>query len=110
MTQDTFQRIYRVVQAIPEGKVSTYGDIAKVMSKADGHLMTSRTVGWALHANPDGGKTPCHRVVFSDGSLAPGYAFGGAGIQEEKLASEGVAFIVTGRTKKVDLLKHRITL
>ena len=38
------------------------------------------------------GGVPCHRVVFKDGSLAPGFAFGGPGIQKEMLREEGVLF------------------
>lgn len=50
-------------------------------------------VGYALHANPAEGDIPCHRVVFRDGSLAPGFAFGGPDVQRERLEKEGVPFI-----------------
>ena len=82
-----FQRVYEVVRKIPEGGVMTYGDVAKVLGTRDG-----RRVGQALHANKDP-NTPCHRVVFADGSLAPGYAFGGEKEQRKKLQAEGVKFV-----------------
>lgn len=81
-----FEKVYKIVKTIPKGKVSTYGSIAKELG------MSARTVGFALHANPDGEKTPCHRVVNRDGRVAPGYAFGGPGIQKKRLEEEGIKF------------------
>lgn len=89
----TFEKIYEIVSGIPKGKVVTYGDIAAVLG------INPRVIGYALHANKNDQTVPCHRVVFKDGSLASGYAFGGKDIQRKLLASEGVNF--TG--EKVDL-------
>ena len=85
---NTFERIYEQVKRIPRGKVATYGMIA---AKA-GNPRWSRVVGYALHVNPSPGIIPCHRVVMKDGSLSPGFAFGGPGIQKELLQAEGVLF------------------
>ncbi|MBI5621208.1 MGMT family protein [Candidatus Gottesmanbacteria bacterium] len=85
MTNNFFQRVYEVVRRIPAGKVATYGLIADILGTKD-----ARRVGQALHANPDGSRTPCHRVVFADGRLAPGYAFGGQDQQRKKLKMEGI--------------------
>lgn len=82
-----FQKVHEAVRKIPKGKVSTYGEIARLVGSRD-----VRKVGWALHANPDSSKTPCHRVVNKEGGLAPGYAFGGAGEQKKRLLEEGVPF------------------
>ncbi|MDP1723020.1 MAG: MGMT family protein [Candidatus Gottesmanbacteria bacterium] len=92
MILNFFQRVYAVVQRIPSGNVATYGLIADLIGTKD-----ARRVGHALHANPDSSKTPCHRVVFSDGRLAPGYAFGGPEEQRRKLESEGVSFLPNDR-------------
>ena len=54
-------------------------------------------MGFVLHRNTDPVNTPCHRVVFKDGSLCKGYVFGGPGIQREKLKAEGVRFLPDGR-------------
>jgi len=97
MTKNFFNRVYEVVQRIPPGKVATYGLIADILDTKD-----SRRVGHALHANPDGSRTPCHRVVFSDGRLAPGYAFGGPDEQQRRLELEGVTF----DSEKVKLSLH----
>lgn len=83
----TFEKIYKVVSKIPKGKILTYGDIAVTLN------LNPRVVGYALHANKNGEIVPCHRVVFKDGSLATGYAFGGRDIQKKLLLSEGVSFI-----------------
>lgn len=92
---NSYDRIYEVVRHIPEGKVMTYGQVAKIANAA-----TPRVVGFALHVNKDPQNIPCHRVVFADGSLTPGYAFGGADVQKEKLMEEGVSFL---KNNKVDL-------
>lgn len=99
--QSFFQQVWSVVKTIPKGKVSTYGEIARILGTRD-----ARRVGQALHANRDP-LIPCHRVVLVDGSLASGYAFGGAGKQRDKLEKEGIAFTKRG---KVDLLNHKVKL
>lgn len=87
--QSFSQMVYQVVSRIPAGRVATYGQIAALTGKP----RNARFVGFALHSNPEPGVIPCHRVVFKDGSLAPGFAFGGPERQRELLESEGVVFI-----------------
>ncbi|GGI12790.1 hypothetical protein GCM10007377_02720 [Galliscardovia ingluviei] len=87
---DSFaQRVYRIVCQIPKGKVATYGQIAALL----GAPRSARYVGFALHANPQPGVIPCHRVVFKNGACAPGFAFGGPDEQRKLLEEEGVTFI-----------------
>lgn len=50
----------------------------------------ARTVGNALHKNPDPLGIPCFRVVNAQGELAGEFAFGGAGQQAKLLEREGV--------------------
>lgn len=97
--QNSFGRIYEVVKKIPQGKVMTYGQVAHKANVA-----TPRIVGFALHVNPDEQNIPCHRVVFADGSLTKGYAFGGEGVQREKLEKEGVHFLLSGKVDKRSFL------
>lgn len=80
------EKVYALVKKIPKGKVATYGAIANKLH------MSPRTVGTALHLNPYEGEVPCHRVVNRDGRVAPGFAFGGPGIQRKLLEGEGVKF------------------
>ena len=90
MGMGTFNdKVFQVVRDIPAGCVTTYGDIARGI----GEPRKSRFVGYALRNNPDPSVYPCHRVVFKDGSLAEGYIFGGAGVQQRRLEDEGVPFV-----------------
>lgn len=95
----TFEKIYEIVRQIPQGKVCTYGQVARLA----GNPRWARVVGYALHVNPEFGKIPCHRVVNRDGRLAPGFAFGGLEIQKAMLESEGVEVAENGH---VDLAKY----
>ena len=89
-----FERTYELVRQIPEGRVASYGQLARMM----GEPRKARFVGFAMHASPGmAGGVPCHRVVFKDGRLAPGFAFGGPGMQRQMLESEGVGFTSDGR-------------
>ena len=94
-----YERVYENVQKIPKGKVATYGTIAAMC----GNPRASRSVGAALHRNPDPKHIPCYRVVFTDGSLARNFAFGGHVAQEKLLKDEGVEFLPDGR---VDIINH----
>ena len=97
MNINFFNRVYEVVERIPPGKVATYKLIADILDTRD-----ARRVGHALHANPNDFRTPCHRVVYSDGRLAPGYAFGGTNEQRRRLELEGITF----DADKVNLTKY----
>lgn len=83
-----FERVYAMVEQIPEGMVATYGQIAKLI----GAPRNARYVGFALHSNPRPGIIPCHRVVFADGRITDGFAFGGPDAQRALLEQEGVGF------------------
>lgn len=89
MQQSTFERIYEVVKQIPKGKVMTYGQVAILA----GNRRWARVVGYALHANPDPGTIPCHRVVNREGRVSEAFAFGGGNRQRELLLEEGVEFV-----------------
>lgn len=101
-----FEKVWKVVEEIPKGKVATYGQIAKIL----GHPNCARAVGYALHANPfsatnqnkNARVVPCHRVVNRFGALASGFAFGGETVQRQLLTKEGIEFNENGR---VDLSK-----
>ncbi len=91
-----FEEIYAVVGRIPEGKVTTYGTIARLV----GNPRLSRVVGYALHVNPDPERIPCYRVVNRFGEVSEAFAFGGGNRQTELLKAEGVEFDEQGRVKK----------
>ena len=67
------ERVYAIVRRIPRGQTRSYGWVATQL----GHPGLARAVGQALHRNPDTKRTPCHRVICTDGTLGD-YAFGPA--------------------------------
>lgn len=94
---NSFEKIYRVVSKIPKGFVLTYKKVALLAKVAN-----PRVVGFAMHANKDITKVPCHRVIGSNGQLT-GYARGGIRKKREILEKEGVRFLENGN---VDLKKY----
>ena len=80
------QAVYDFLTTIPVGKVVTYGQIGEYF----GNRHYAQTVGNILHANPDGEKYPCYKVVNNKGKLSQHYAFGGLAAQREKLLAEGI--------------------
>lgn len=94
-----YQRVYEIVRHIPEGKLSTYGQVAFLA----GSPRASRIVGAAMLHAPAGQGIPCHRVIYGDGSLCCDQAFGGKEIQRQMLEAEGITFLPDGRA---DLEKH----
>ncbi|MBS3777907.1 MAG: endonuclease V [Candidatus Thermoplasmatota archaeon] len=68
---DLYQYTYNLVEQIPDGRVSTYGAVAKAL----GDIRASRAVGRMMNQNPHPDKMPCYRIVYRDGGIggfAPG--------------------------------------
>ncbi len=88
-----FEGVYRLVALVPCGKVTTYGQIARLL----GCPRASRQVGRAMRLCPDA--LPWQRVVKADGTVAGGdFATHRRGMLE----AEGVPFLPDGR---VDVAK-----
>lgn len=83
------QEVWKLLQEIPWGQVTTYGELAKKMAGKLGRAtMSSQAVGGAVGHNPISIIIPCHRVVGAAGSLT-GYA-GGLEKKVRLLQHEGV--------------------
>lgn len=86
--QGTFyEDVFEVVKLVPEGRVTSYGAIAKYL----GTKMSSRMVGWALkgsHFSTE--KIPAHRVVNRNGLLTGKAHFGTPVRMQELLEKEKV--------------------
>lgn len=82
MTTIFQKKTWELVKKIPRGKVTTYGEIARLLGTS------SRAVGNALGANPKLVIVPCHRIVKADGKLG-GYAKGEK-MKARLLRKEGV--------------------
>lgn len=80
--------VYDVVGQIPPGKVLSYGRIARLIGMPD----HARRVGRAMASASPERNLPCHRVVRSDGGLAPCWP-----AQRTLLEKEGVTFRQNGR-------------
>ena len=98
-----FTEVYAVVRGIPEGRVATYGQVARLLGVARG----ARAVGWALRAlgaqrEP---QVPWHRVVGAGGRISLRPDRGGAE-QVARLRSEGVGL----REGRVDLGRYGLEL
>ena len=83
LTEDFIYEILSVVDEIPNGKVATYGQIARLT----GREKNARLVGKGLSMSEYYGKYPCHRVVNHAGRLAPHFHE-----QKSLLLEEGVEF------------------
>ena len=97
--KNTFQRIYEIAKQIPYGKVTTYGQIARLF----GNPRMSRIVGCAMHAAPVAEDVPCHRVVNRFGGLCDAFEPMGKETHRWLLEREGVIFLPDGN---VDLERH----
>lgn len=89
-----YEEVYSIVKEIPSGKVLTYGEIARLTGKPQ----YSRMVGQAMFHAPEKRHLPSHRVVNSQGRLAPSWVE-----QRSMLEKEGVTFRPNGC---VDMEKH----
>lgn len=88
-----YAEVYGIVKEIPMGRVTTYGQIARLLGKPG----SSRMVGQAMFHAPETLGLPCHRVVNSQGRLAPDWLE-----QRERLIDESVLFKKNGN---VDMKK-----
>ena len=95
MDEGIVYEILSAVEEIPEGRVASYGQIARLI----GREKNSRLVGKVVSRAELYGDYPCHRVVNHAGRLAPHFPE-----QRERLEREGVAFRSNGC---VDMKKYR---
>ncbi len=89
------QKVYDWVARVPEGSVSTYGDIATLL----GSPRVARQVGYALSALPEkhAASVPWHRIINGQGRISFRGDLSRAELQQRKLEAEGVAFDAQGR-------------
>ncbi len=81
-------KVIQIIQQIPEGKVMTYGQIAR----AAGSPRAARQVVRVLHSMSSKYSLPWHRVVNAQGQLAIKDE-ASAEIQAMALEAEGIAVI-----------------
>jgi methylated-DNA-protein-cysteine methyltransferase-like protein len=99
MEDNFFERVYRIVRQIPEGKVTSYGAIAKALGTA----RSARMVGWSMNASHNTEDVPAHRVVNRIGMLSGKHHFGGTNLMQQLLENEGIVVV---DNQIVDFEKH----
>ncbi len=87
--KDFFKRVHAVAKQIPEGRVTSYGAIAKYLGAAK----SARIVGYAMNAAHGDLSIPAHRVVNRVGLLSGKHHFDGTNLMQQLLESEGVVVI-----------------
>jgi len=96
MSSNIYKEIYKTIKLIPFGKVSTYGQLARINNCGP------RLVGYALKAISEPYKNiPWHRVVNSKGEIS----LKGEGFNTQKtlLQKEGIIF---NKKNRIDLKKY----
>lgn len=99
-SDDINTRIWQVIALIPEGKVTTYGDVARQAGLPGG----ARRVGSALRNLPKDTKIPWHRVINAQGKISLPPESRSSYVQRERLESEGVFF---GSNRAVNMREFR---
>ena len=92
------ERVWRVLQQVPSGKVITY----QLLAQAAGKPKAFRAVGTILNHNTQLIVLPCHRVVKSNGSV--GEYVSGIDKKISLLISEGV--VITN--EKINLAHYLV--
>ncbi len=84
---EQYERIYALVREIPQGRVTTYGQLGAMCGISD-----ARIIGEAMNASHD---VPWQRVINSRGEISIKGATGAH--QRELLEQEGIEFDANGR-------------
>ena len=102
LLMSTYDEIYRWVCHVPEGKVATYGQIARLAGRC-----SARQVGYAMAALSGDGNIPWHRIINSQGRISMRTGSEGHHLQRILLEAEGIVF---SENDKIDLLEYRWTV
>jgi len=84
--KDFFEMVYQVARLIPEGRVTSFGAIARYLGSA----RSARMVGWAMNGAHTVPNVPAHRVVNRMGMLSGKMHFATPETMENLLRKEGV--------------------
>jgi len=92
------KRAIELLRVIPRGKVTTYGEIARIVKTHP------RAIGKIMNSNKSPVRYPCYKVVMSDGSIG-GY---GSGVRKKivLLKKDGIEI----KNGKLDLKKYMFRL
>ncbi|KAA8922231.1 endonuclease V [Thermoplasma sp.] len=101
-TFDLYSYFYGLVRQIPDGYVTTYGDLAEAL----GDPVAARAVGYMLSINEDPDRIPCYRVVMHDGTV--GNYTHPLGPQEKvrRILADGIP-VVSGKIENLERYRFR---
>ena len=101
LDESLIYEILSVVEEIPEGKVASYGQIARLIGRDRNSRLVGKVLSMAEFYGDSEfyGDYPCHRVVNHAGRTAPHFRG-----QRELLLEEGVEFRKNGC---VDMKKYQ---
>ena len=85
MISSFYDDVYEVAKLVPEGRVTSYGAIARYLGTGS----SARMVGWAMN-QAHGKNVPAHRVVNHIGLLTGKHHFGSPNRMKDLLESEGI--------------------
>ena len=103
--KDFFEQVYQVARLIPEGRVTSYGAIARYLGSGRG----ARMVGWAMNACMNRTDVPAHRVVNRLGMLTGKMHFPTPTAMQERLEEEGI-FVENDKIKDFKTLNWEPSL
>jgi len=86
---NSFEQGYQVVKTIPQGRITSYGAIARLL----GAPQSARMVGWAMNASHLREDIPAHRVVNRMGLLTGKHHFEGTNLMQQLLENEGITVV-----------------
>ena len=92
-------KVYEKLLEVPEGKITTYGDLARAVGVINGQ----RAIGSIMKKNPFPVIIPCHRVVKFNGEIGD-YVYGKK-IKSNMLSREGIK-ISNGKILDFDEKKY----
>lgn len=95
-----YEDIYGVVRCIPQGRVATYGQVARLAARPNG----ARQVGYALAGAGEEAQLPWHRVINARGEISARAHPDFAHYQRLLLEEEGIGFTAGGR---IDLKRYQ---
>lgn len=87
------QKVIRLIKKIPSGKVSTYGQIAKLAGNPHG----ARGVSWIIHSCTRSHQLPWFRIIGGKGKISIPWGTRGFERQRNILRREGVEVSPEGR-------------
>lgn len=93
--------VYELALSIPEGRVTTYGDLARA---AGGGAMAARSISSILSKAPNQRAIPWHRIVYAGGKV-----WFSPETEKKRRAlykREGITLDTNGRIKNFDEVRY----